>query len=219
MELTPESTSLPENRQQTHSARENQSTGRGNGSKDGVDSLVMAPLPKWEELVPGNQPPPPPTASDSVTGNIIYNYYEQPASIATRQLMPGMPTAGGRFVSATRPPVMMRPPTETPLRLIPVILTRTVVHWLRPISKHCMLDQFFRSVNETMFMEALGLFCIFYYNRPPNRAAISMLQLFRMVMELGGYHSVRKACVDFRSVRRNNGMPWRVPLSIRREAK
>lgn len=159
------------------------------------NSMAMPPLPKWEELVPANQPPPPPS---SASGNIIYNYY-QPSSehsnpaTATRQLMPGMPVAGGRFVSTTgRPPVAVRPPPVDPgqLRLIPVMLTRTVVHWLRPISKHCTQDNFFRSINETMFMEALGLFSVFYFNRPPNRASISMLQLFRMVMEMGGYHEV-----------------------------
>lgn len=185
---------------------DNQSaSGRRTGSKDSSsnsDSSMMLSLPKWEELVPANQPPPPPTLNGDAgtSGNIIYNYYppnQEGAAVGAivggvaggRQLLPGMPVAGGRIVSATRPPIMARPAIE-PLRLIPVILTRTVVHWLRPISKHCTQEQFFRNVTETMFMEALGLFCIFYYNRPPNRASISMLHLFRMVMELGGYHAV-----------------------------
>jgi hypothetical protein len=129
------------------------------------------------------------------------------------QLVPGLPTAmGGRFRSITtlaNAPTQM--PNNTPINgdesfgsirndqrtlnrpqvyLIPLPMSKNILQWLKPISRHCNLEQFFNRINEQLFLEALNLFSIFYYNRPSNRASISMLMLFKAVMELEGYHRV-----------------------------
>lgn len=129
------------------------------------------------------------------------------------QLVTGLPTAmGGRFRSITAltnnpSSIANNPPINADesfghnrsdqhafnrpqIYLIPLPMNKNILQWLKPISRHCSLDQFFNRINEQLFLEALNLFSIFYYNRPSNRASISMLMLFKAVMELGGYHRV-----------------------------
>ena len=74
--------------------------------------------------------------------------------------------------------------------LVSIPMSKNVIQWLRPISKHCTLDRFFHLVNEATFCEALNLFSLFFYNRPASRVSISMLTLFKAVLELGGYQTV-----------------------------
>jgi hypothetical protein len=97
---------------------------------------------------------------------------------------------------ALYPPGAMlpRPPAPSPAiatALIPVPMTPNLQQWLRPIGKQCSLEQFLSVVStEAVFVEALNLFFLFYYNRPVNRASISLLQLFKGVMSRGGYQAV-----------------------------
>jgi hypothetical protein len=132
------------------------------------------------------------------------------------QLVPGLPTAiDGRFRSITtlnnNPQSLQNIQAgngdeplgnarndpnaynRSQIYLIPLPMSKNILQWLKPISRHCNIEQFFSRVNEQLFLEALNLFSIFYYNRPSNRASISMLMLFKAVMEFGGYHRVNSS--------------------------
>lgn len=155
----------------------------GNSNRSTFNPIVAA---RPHEFMGVNQPPPPPgpfNYQQRPTGNFI-NHSNNSSS------RPLLPVNAPRIMTPNVRPPNASSEISGAVRLIPVMMTRNIVHWLRPIYKHCTLEQFFASVNETIMLETLNIFFVFYYNRPANRVSISMLQLFRLVMEAGGYHQV-----------------------------